>query len=147
MGNFVTKKFGEETIDTELYPFRPDVNSWYTSKTVKWAELFGYFYPETTGLKYPTSPADKTALMKIIGNLYAPLPKYIRQSKMHKKTAGEDLLPVAHILKEILEKELPATAAELESLVEQLPNAETLLAASLEPGSRSSEISPPGTST
>ena len=134
MGSFATKIFDEETIDTPLYPFRPDVNSWYTSKMVKRTEPFGYTYPETAGLKYPTTPADKTALMKIIGKLYAPLPKLIRESRKHKRNAGEDLLPQAQVLKEIAEKKVPATVAQLESLVEHLPDIESLLESSLEPG-------------
>ena len=101
---------------------------------VKRTEPFGYAYPETAGLKYPTTPADKTALMKVIGKIYAPLPKYIRQSKEHKRNAGEDLLPQAQVLKEISEKKVPATVAQLESLVEHLPDIESLLETSLEPG-------------
>ena len=72
--------------------------------------------------------------MKIIGKLYEPLPKSIRQSKRQKRNAGEDLLPRAQVLKEIAQKEAPATVAHLESLGEHLPSIESLLETSLEPG-------------
>ena len=134
MGSFATKPGDDETIDTPLYPFRPNVDSWYNSKMVKRTESFGYTYPETAGLKYPTTPADKTALMKIIGNIYEPLPKLIRQSKEQKRDAGEDLLPQAYVVKEIEVKEVPATVAQLESLSEHMPKIESLLETSLEPG-------------
>ena len=101
---------------------------------VKRTEPFGYNYPETAGLKYPTTPAEKTALMKIIGKIYEPLPKLIRQSKEHKRNAGEDLLPRAQVAKEIAKKDVPATVAQLESLIEHLPDIESLLETSLEPG-------------
>lgn len=101
---------------------------------VKRTEPFGYTYPETAGLKYPTTPADRTALMKVIGKIYEPLPKLIRQSKEHKRNAGEDLLPRAQVAKEIAKKDVPATVAQLESLIEHLPDIESLLETSLEPG-------------
>ena len=129
----MTERDGIETIDTKLYPFRPTEDSWYTSQMVKRTESFGYSYPETVGLKYPTSPADKTAVMKTIGEIYEPLSELIRESKKHIKTAGEDLLPQAHILKQLTEKEIPATAEELSILAEQLPKPQSLLKDSLEP--------------
>lgn len=134
MGSFAIKSGDYERIDTPLHPFRPTVDTWYDSSMVKRTEPFGYTYRETAGLKYPTTPADKTALMEIIGKMYAPLPKCIRQSKKHKRNAGEDLLPQAQILKEIAVKKVPATVEQLESLVEHLPDIESLLETSLKPG-------------
>ena len=101
---------------------------------MKRTEPFGYAYPETARLKYPTTQADRTALMKVIGKLYAPFPKYIRQSKQQKRNAGEELLPRAQVLKEVEVKQVPATVAQLESLGEHLSGIESLLDTSLEPG-------------
>ncbi len=132
-GSFTTPSGGEETIDSPLYPFRPDVNSWYTSKTVRSTKDFGYSYPETTGLKYPTSQAEKAKLSKEIEDMYGSVSKTIRESKKHIPTAGEDFLARAHIAAQIEEKVVPATVASLETIVEQMPDPGTLLKVSLEP--------------
>ena len=50
--------------------------------------------------------------MRIIGKLYEPLSKFIRQSKNHVETAGENLLPRAEDLKQIQNKQIPATNGE-----------------------------------
>ena len=131
--NTFNAKAGEETIDSPLYPFRPDVNSWYTSKTVRSTKDFGYSYPETAGLRYPTSQEDKGKLLEKISGMYGSLPKAIQESKKHVPTAGEDLLARANIAAQIDKKGVPATAASFETLVEQLPDPETLLKTSLEP--------------
>ena len=131
--NFTTPTQGVETIDSPLYPFRPDVNSWYTSKTVQRTKDFGYSYPETAGLKYPTSQADKEELLDKIGKIYGSLPRTILESKKHIPTAGADLLARAHIAAQIDEKVVPATAGSLGTLLEHLPDPETLLQTSLEP--------------
>ena len=133
-GSFSVKRFEEESIETKLYPFRPNINEWYTSKDVKRTEKFGYSYPETRGLNYPPSPAEKNALRITIGKIYEPFSKTIRQSLKHKETAGVNILPQSHVLKELTKNDLPATAHQLESLVKQLPSSQTLLKESLKPG-------------
>lgn len=131
--NFVTKKNEDEDIDSKLYPFRPDVNSWYDSKMVKRVEPFGYSYEEIKGLKYPTSAADKAALIKKIESIYYPLPTAIQQSMQEIDTAGQDFLSQAYVVQEIEKKELPATVAQLEAVVKRLPTPEDLLKTSLRP--------------
>jgi tyrosinase len=132
-GSFTVPKGGDESIDTLLYPFRDTVTSWYTSKNVKRTEPFGYTYPETAGLNYPTSGSAKVALMKVIKSYYAALPDMIRESKKHNKTAGIDLLPQAELLKEIADKKITANTSEMMTLVSNMPETQTLLQASLEP--------------
>ena len=131
--SFTTSIGGDETIDSPLYPFRPEVDSWYTSRTVRSTKDFGYSYPETAGLKYPTSQVEKEDLLKKIGEIYDSLPKMIQESKKHIPTAGQDLLVRAHIAAQIDKKAIPATAASLQTLAQHLPDPQTLLQTSLEP--------------
>jgi len=130
-GTFALQGNTDETMNTPLYPFRPDVNSWYTSRTVRTTTSFGYNYKETAGLKYPTAPNEKTALMKEIGHLYGSIVKFIRQSKQGIPTAGAVLLPQAHIIDQIVHKKLSTTNAQLKTLIKKLPLKEDLLQESL----------------
>lgn len=135
-GGFSTKKGDEETIDSWLYPFRPDIKSkesWYTSRLTGNTKAFGYTYPETAGLKYPTSETDRKKLLADIGGKYDSLPKFIQQSKQRIPTAGQDLLAGANFAKQIQKKTVPATAASISTLIEKLPDSQTLLKTSLEP--------------
>ena len=129
--SFTGLKGDKEGIDTPLYPFRDTESSWYTSRTVKRTEPFGYAYPETAGLNYPTSDSAKANLIKVIQNIYPDLSDRIRESKNEKPEAGMDLLPQAEILKEIAVKKLPATTHEMRNLVSKLPDTQTLLQNSL----------------
>lgn len=136
--NFSRNSGELETIKTPLYPFRyydkvKKTIEWYDfSKTAR-TEAFGYLYPETVGLSYMVSSAARIGMRKNIAELYAPIPGAIWQSKKHIKTAGQDLLPQANISKTVVEKELPATAAQQITLSEQLPPAKELLEVSLKP--------------
>ena len=94
---------------------------------------FGYTYPETATLNYPTSPDDKAKLLADIGLKYDSLPKFIQRSKREIPTAGQELLPGANFAKQIQTRKVPATAASIKTLVENLPNSKSLLEASLEP--------------
>jgi len=132
-GNFAIRAGTDETMDTLLFPFRPDIRSWYTSKTVRTTESFGYTYEETAGLKYPTTQTEKTALMKNIGHIYGSLAKFIRQSKSGKPTAGAVLLPQAHIIQKVVNNNIPATSASLETLITEMPLKNALLEESLQP--------------
>ncbi|KAF2197120.1 Di-copper centre-containing protein [Delitschia confertaspora ATCC 74209] len=139
---YVTDKLSEENtfalprgqlegIDTPLYPFRKTEKEWYTSKTTVRCEEFGYTYPEIVGIdETPTAP-QKAGLVRTISEYYAPLPKAILKSKQRKKTAGIEMLPNAHILKEIAEKGLPANAAEMLNLAANLPPTEVLVEESM----------------
>lgn len=98
---------------------------------IKETESFGYTYPETAGLSYPSTPAQKKKLYDIISNIYEFPATMIRESKQHIETAGQSLLGQAQILKEIEMKKLRATAEHQESLAVQLPDNKTLLQASL----------------
>ena len=131
--NFALNARQEENIDTKLYPFRPNTGSWYTSNDVKRTEPFGYTYPETANLAYPPSEDAKEKLRDRLDEEYPSPAKLIRQSKLHSKTAGLELLPRAHILGQIEAKEIPATVDNLESIVQALPKREELLEISLQP--------------
>ena len=133
-GGYLTRgKKDEENIDTPLWPFRPDENKWYTSRSVGNTEDFGYTYPETEGFTYPATPDQKKELLETIGKTYDSMAKYILQSKKGERTAGKDLLPQAHIVKQIEAETIPATAASLEKLASNIPERETLLEESLRP--------------
>ena len=138
-GGYLTKKKKDvENIDTPLWPFRPDEekwskNEWYTSRSVGNTEDFGYTYPETEGFSYPATPSQKTKLLETIGNTYDSMAKHILQSKNGVRTAGKDLLPQAHIVKQIEAERIPATAASLEKLASNIPERKTLLEESLKP--------------
>jgi len=131
-GTFGIKGGTDETMDTQLFPFRPNVDSWYTSKKVRAAKSFGYNYNETAGLNYPTTTNQKTALMKEIGRIYGSLAKFIRQSKQGNPTAGATLLPQAHIINRIVQNDLPATNAQLKTIITELPSNKALLNDSLQ---------------
>ena len=88
---------------------------------------FGYTYPETARLSYPTSPAQRTELMSTIGKMYEPLAKSIRLSQKHIPTAGASLLPQANIIGQIVNNHLPATTEKLQDIVSNLPSDEALL--------------------
>jgi len=94
---------------------------------------FGYTYPETANLTYPTSQAQRTELMKAIGKLYQPLAKSIRLSKKNVPTAGASLLPQANIIGQIVNQQLPATTEKLQTIVANLPSDETLIKNSQDP--------------
>ncbi|KAL9088475.1 MAG: hypothetical protein Q9165_006199 [Trypethelium subeluteriae] len=136
VGDFTVAPGGEESKTTKLYPFRfsidPRPESWYTSAGVKRTEKFGYTYPETAGLSYPSTPAQKKKLFNIISRAYESPVKLITESKQHIETAGQNLLGQAHILKEIEAKKVSANVEQLESLAAQLPDNRTLLKTSLE---------------
>ena len=134
-GNFALGAGQDEKINTKLYPFRADVqkDAWYTSNNVKRTEPFGYSYPETADVTYPPTEAAKAALRKKLNVIYPPPSELIQQSKQQSKTAGQDLLPRAHILSQIKAKNIPATAEKFESLVQELPKREELLETSLKP--------------
>jgi len=132
-GSFTVPAGDEETVGTPLYPFRDTVNSWYTSNTTKRTETFGYTYPETAGLKYPTSDSTREALVKTIENYYTSLPEMIRQSRKGVKNAGVELLPQAQLLKEIADKKVTANTSEMVNLVSKMPETETLLQNSVGP--------------
>ena len=137
-GGYLTKSEDEENIDTPLWPFRPDEkewpkNKWYTSRSVGNTEAFGYTYPETEGFSYPATPSQKTKLLETIGKTYDSMAKHILQSKQRIPTAGKDLLPQAHIVEQIKNEVVPATAASLEKLAPNMPERETLLEESLKP--------------
>ena len=68
-----------------------------------------------------------------LNKIYPPPAKLIRQSRLDIKTAGQELLPRAHILKQITKEEIPATVENFESLVQALPPSEDLLRTSLQP--------------
>lgn len=126
-GSFAVLPGDKEGIDTPLYPFRDTESSWYTSRKVKRTEPFGYAYPETAGLNYPTSDSAKETLIKVIQKIYPDLSDMIRESKDENPEAGMDLLPQAKVLKEIAVKKLPATTHEMMNLVSKLPNTQALL--------------------
>ena len=96
-------------------------------------KTFGYAYPETATLNYPTTEDDKIKLLADIGAKYDSLPKFIQQSKRRIPTAGQELLAGANFAKQIKTKDVPATAASIGTLVESLPDSKTLLETSLEP--------------
>lgn len=127
MGTFATEAGGDEDINTELYPFRPDVTSWYKSSQARRTQPFGYTYPETADLTYPTPQAQRTELMIKIGDIYTPLAKSIRQSKKDIPTAGAGLLLQANVIGQIVNKELPATTEQLQDIVSKLPSDKALL--------------------
>lgn len=131
-GDFTTPKNGPESEDTKLYPFRPTIDSWYDSTMVKKTEDFGYTYPETNGLSYPTTPTQKKQLYNVIKDAYDFPAKLIQESKQHIRNAGANLLGQAQILKDIKTNKLAATVKQQESLVAQLPTDNSLLEASLE---------------
>ena len=134
-GSFARDADELEGIDTKLYPFRSSVGkgSWYISSDVKRTEPFGYSYPEIAAFTYPPTEDDRKILRKKLNKIYPPPAELIRQSRLHVKTAGQELLARAHILKQIDKKEIPATAEKFESLVQALPPREDLLQASLQP--------------
>ena len=130
-GSFTVPEEGWEDIDTKLYPFRDTISSWYKSWKVKRTEPFGYAYPETTGLKYPTTDAAKNQLRKVIEEYYPTLTQMIRQSQKGDKTAGSDLLPQAEVLKTLTNENKPANTSQMLSIVSNLPKPEILLQRSL----------------
>ncbi|OCL03657.1 Di-copper centre-containing protein, partial [Glonium stellatum] len=132
-GSYTVRAGDDESIDTPLYPFRDTVTSWYTSKSVKRTETFGYTYPETAGLQYPTSGPAKDALVKTIGDYYTPLPNMIRQSRKGNKNAGIELIPQAQLLKEITNKKVTANTSEMMTLVSKMPDTQTLIQNSVGP--------------
>jgi tyrosinase len=134
-GTFSVKAGSKETIDTKLWPFRKSTatNDWYTSGNVKRTEDFGYSYPETAGLQYPTSSSAKAALGRVIQNYYTPLWSMIRSSRNGDRNAGSDLLSQAELLKTIQDKKATANTSQMMSLVSQMPDNHTLLERSLEP--------------
>ncbi|KAL9100136.1 MAG: hypothetical protein Q9163_004452 [Psora crenata] len=134
-GNFALDADQDEDIDTRLYPFRPNTehDSWYTSNGVKRTQPFGYSYPETAKLPYPVTENARSDLRKDLNRIYPPPAELIRQSKLHVRTAGQDVLSRAHVLSQMKAKEIPATAEKFESLVQALPKQEELLQISLEP--------------
>ena len=122
-----------EDKDSPLYPFRPDVDSWYLSEDVKKTERFGYTYPETAGLSYPTTDQQKSVLYEKISQTYDSPPKLIQDSKQGVETAGQNLLAQAQLLKDLEAQKVAATAKEQDSLISQLPDQETLVKRSLGP--------------
>lgn len=133
-GNWAHNPDQDENIDTNLYPFRSGVtqNPWYTSKTAKRAESFGYTYPETASLTYSETDGSTTEdarrkLRKNLIEIYNPPAEKIRQSRLGNFTAGQELLPSAHVLSQIKAEKIPATVEKFESLVQALPKHEELL--------------------
>ena len=132
--NFARNVDDPEGIDTELYPFRSGEHNypWYTSKTVKRTEPFGYSYPETADLAYSepggsiTEDAKSDLEMKLDG-IYPCAAKMIQQSLQLEETAGKEILGTTHILGQIEAKKIPATVKNLESLVQELPERKELL--------------------
>ena len=96
-------------------------------------KTFGYTYPETAKLSYPTTEDDKTKLLADIGAKYHSLPMFIQQSKHRIPTAGQELLAGANFAQQIQTQKVPATAASINTLVENLPDSKSLLQTSLEP--------------
>ena len=94
---------------------------------------FGYTYPETATLNYPTTEDDKTKLLADIGAKYHSLPMFIQQSKRKIPTAGQELLAGANFAEQIAAQKVPATADSIKTLVENLPDSKSLLETSLEP--------------
>ena len=134
MGSFTVAPGDPESIESNLYPFRDTETSWYTSENVKRTEPFGYSYPETVGLNYPTTNADKQHLAKVIQGYYLTLASMVRQSQKGVETAGSDLLPQAEVLKTLTSnRNLPANTNEMLSIASKLPKPETLLQNSLGP--------------
>lgn len=132
--NFARNKTDLEGIDTKLYPFRSGEHNypWYTSKTIKRTEPFGYSYPETANLVYSEpggsiTKAAKRDLEKELDRIYLSASKIIQQSLRSEKTAGKEILGTTHILSQIKAKKIPATVENLESLVQALPEREELL--------------------
>lgn len=128
-----------EGIQTPLYPFRSSEkqNHWYNSKTVERTDKFGYSYPENATFTNSPNEAQKKFLRedlrKTLDKIYPRPSGLIGQNQPASKAAGEELLPRAHILKQITKKEIPATVENLESLVQALPSREELLQTSLQP--------------
>ena len=133
MGDYSVPKYGLEDKDTPLYPFRPDVNSWYLSTDVKRTEVFNYTYKETEGLKYPTSKKDRERLTADIANQYGPPWSFIQASKLGDETAGEELLSRSHIQRSLEKHSISASADNADSLISDLPTSQTLLKNSLGP--------------
>ena len=134
-GSFARDADELEKIDTKLYPFRSSVttDSWYISSGVKRTEPFGYSYPEIAAFTYPPTEDSRRDLRKRLNKIYPPPAELIRLSRLNTKTAGQELLPRAHILKQIAKEEIPATAEKFESLIQALPSREDLLKTSLQP--------------
>ena len=134
-GNFAFDSDKIEKIDTELYPFRKSVeeDGWYTSRDAKRTEPFGYSYPETANLPDTITEDVRRKLRATLNKIYPPPAEMIQQSKRQIETAGQHLLPQAHILGQIKAKKVPATVEKLGSLIEALPKQEELLKTSLEP--------------
>ena len=135
MDNFGTEAGQDETISSPLYPFRDTETTWWTSDQVRNPKSFGYTYPELDGVSYPTTPADKAEVLKRIKKLYSPLPMLIQQSKAGVEQAGEILLSQSRVLQQLREDDtpapVPATAAAVKELADELPPAKTLLQQSI----------------
>ncbi|KAL8790996.1 MAG: hypothetical protein Q9195_006070 [Heterodermia aff. obscurata] len=132
-GDFVVAPKDPENKHSPLYPFRPEVDKWYSSDDVKKTEKFGYTYPETAGLSYPTTDHQKSVLYEKISQTYESPPKLIQDSKQGIETAGQNLLAQAQLLRDLEAQKVPATVKEQDSLVSQLPDQETLVKRSLGP--------------
>ena len=137
IGDWTTEAGSEENDQTPLYPFRYDASTpgkgWYTSEDVRRTEKFGYTYPETAGLTYPTTDAGKAAVKAAIDRDYIPINKMVRQSIVKDPSAGAHLLPQAALLKHFSGQSLVANSAETMRLATKLPGTQTLLMRSLDP--------------
>lgn len=132
-GDFVVAPGDKESKLSPLYPFRPTVDRWYNSDDVRRTEDFGYTYPETAGLSYPSTDEQKAVLYKRISQIYDSPPKLIQDSKQNVATAGENLLAQAQLLKDLESQGSAATAQLQDSLISQLPDIATLVYRSLGP--------------
>ena len=132
-GGFVVAPGDKESKQSPLYPFRPTVDRWYNSDDVRRTEDFGYTYPETSGLSYPSTDDQKKVLYQRISQIYDSPPKLIQDSIQHVATAGENLLAQAQLLKDLESQGSAATAQQQDSLISQLPDIATLVYRSLGP--------------
>lgn len=121
-----------ESAKTPLWPFR-NAQGWYDSNNVKRTEDFGYTYPETAGLSSPPSAQQLRRLVSTINDIYPSPPIIVSRSLRRQESAGEELLPKAALLRRIADEKVTASHAKAMTLVQQLPEQQTLLKRSLEP--------------
>lgn len=127
-----SSKEGEQAT-TPLYPFK-DGSGWIDSnKSIK-TETFGYTYPEIAGMSIPGKQTDRDTLRATLNTIYPDPPTEIRGSFRKVDTAGQGLLPQATMLKQISTQQITANHTEFATLNEKLPDQQTLLTRSLEPG-------------
>ena len=121
-----------ESATTPLWPFR-NAQGWYDSNGVKRTEDFGYTYPETAGMSSPPTTQQLRKLVATINDIYPSPSSMISRSLRRQESAGAELLPKAALLRRIGDEKVTANHAEAVTLVQQLPEQQTLLKRSLEP--------------